>query len=171
MERSIGWVGSLKEVPLAAVFKQIALEERSGDLQVITGRTIKTAYFDRGFIVFAASNLKRDRLGESMIELGRISRHEFAVASLLMNNSRRKFGQALVQAGLMSEEELGRQVALQVNRILLSLFKVGDAIYSFDERPSIIPVAGGRCRKLCADTAMLIVTINRPTTTQAPRCN
>ncbi len=139
-DRSIGWVGSLHETPLPGVLKKIAIEERSGDFQVITGRTIKTVYFDRGFVVFAASNLKRDRLGESMIDLGRLSRHEFAVASLLMKNSRRKFGQALVQAGLMSEEELGRQVALQVNRILLSLFKVGDGIYSFDERPCIIPV-------------------------------
>jgi tetratricopeptide (TPR) repeat protein len=59
---------------------------------------------------------------------------------MLMKNSRRKFGQALVQAGLMSEEELGRQVALQVNRIVMSLFRVGDGIYSFDERACIIPV-------------------------------
>jgi tetratricopeptide (TPR) repeat protein len=139
-KQPIGWVGSLQRVPLAEVLKKIALEERSGDLQIIFGRAIKTVYFDKGFIVFSASNLKRDRLGEGMIERGRISRHEFALASMLMKNSRRKFGQALVQAGLMSEEELGRQVALQVNRIVLSLFKVGDGIYSFDERPSIIPV-------------------------------
>lgn len=140
VEKPVGWVGSLLEVPLAEVLKRIALEEKSGDLQVIFGQTIKTVYFDHGFVVFAASNLTRDRLGESMIELGRISRHEFSLATMLMQNSRRKFGQALVQAGLMSEEELGREVALQVNRIVLSLFKVGDGIYSFDDRPSIIPV-------------------------------
>ena len=40
----------------------------------------------------------------------------------------------------MSEEELGRSVALQVNRIALSLFKVTDGIYSFDERPTNIPM-------------------------------
>ena len=59
MDRSIGWVGSLTEISLADVLKKVAMEERSGDLQVITGRTIKTVYFDRGFVVFAASNLKR----------------------------------------------------------------------------------------------------------------
>jgi tetratricopeptide (TPR) repeat protein len=137
---TIGWVGSLQKIPLAEVLRKIAQTESSGDLQVIFGRTIKTVYFDRGFVVFAASNLKRDRLGESMIEYGRISRHQFALATMLMKNSRRKFGQALVQAGLLSEEEMGRQVALQVNKILISLFKVSDGIYSFDERPCIIPV-------------------------------
>jgi tetratricopeptide (TPR) repeat protein len=134
------WVGPLTAVPLAEVVRRIALEERSGDLQVIFGHTIKTIYFDRGFVVLAASNLMADRLGESLIERGRISRHELALATMLMKTGQKKIGQALVQAGVMSEEELGRHVALQVNRIALSLFKVNDGIYSFDERPTNIPV-------------------------------
>lgn len=137
---SIDWVGSLGSIPLAEVLRKIANEERSGDLQVNLGSAIKSIYFDNGFVVFAASNLKRDRLGESLIEAGRISRHEFALASMLMKGSKRKFGQALVQAGVMSEEELGRQVAGQVNRIVMSLFKAKDGIYSFDERGNVIPV-------------------------------
>ena len=137
---SIDWVGSLRGVPLAEVLRKVATEERSGDLQVNLGTGIKSIYFDNGFIVFAASNLKRDRLGESLIEAGRISRHEFALASMLMKGSKRKFGQALVQAGVMSEEELGKQVAAQVNRIVMSLFKIEDGVYSFDERGNVIPV-------------------------------
>ena len=134
------WVGPLSSVPLADVMRRIALDERSGDLQVIFGETIKTVYFDRGFVVLAASNLKSDRLGESLIERGRISRHELALATMLMKTRQQKIGQALVQAGVLAEEEMGRHVALQVNRIVLSLFKVHDGIYSFDERPTIIPV-------------------------------
>lgn len=137
---NIDWVGALQSVPLAEVFRKIATEERSGDLQVNLGAAIKSIYFDKGFVVFAASNLKRDRLGESLIEAGRISRHEFALASMLMKGSKRKFGQALVQAGVMSEEELGKQVAAQVNRIVMSAFKAKDGVYSFDERMNPIPV-------------------------------
>jgi tetratricopeptide (TPR) repeat protein len=137
---NVPWFGSLSNVPLAEVFRRIASEELSGDLQVHAGAAIKTVYFDHGFVVFAASNLKKDRLGESMIEAGRISRHEFALASMMMKGSRRKFGEALVQAGVLSEEDLGREVAMQVNRIVLSLFKGKDGIYSFDERGTSIPV-------------------------------
>jgi tetratricopeptide (TPR) repeat protein len=137
---NVGWFGSLANVPLAEVFRRIAAEELSGDLQVHLGSAIKSVYFDHGFVVFAASNLKRDRLGESMIDAGRISRHEFALASMIMKGSRRKFGEALVQAGVLSEEDLGREVAMQVNRIVLSLFKSKDGIYSFDERGTSIPV-------------------------------
>ncbi|MGH9460919.1 MAG: hypothetical protein ACRD1X_06850, partial [Vicinamibacteria bacterium] len=58
--RAFEWVGPLSSRPLAEVMRRIALEERSGDLQVIFGqtvKTIKTVYFDRGFVVLAASNL------------------------------------------------------------------------------------------------------------------
>ncbi len=136
----VQWIGSLDAVPLAQVLRQIAAEERSGDLQINLGSAIKSIYFDHGFVIFAGSNLKRDRLGESLIQAGRISRHEFALASMLMRGSRRKFGQALVKAGVMSEEELGKHVAAQVNRIVMSLFKSPDAVYSFDERDTVIPM-------------------------------
>jgi len=137
---NVGWFGSLAQVPLAEVFRRVAAEELSGDLQVHLGSAIKSVYFDHGFVVFAASNLKRDRLGESMIDAGRISRHEFALASMIMKGSKRKFGEALVQAGVLSEEDLGREVAAQVNRIVLSLLKSKEGIYSFDERGTSIPV-------------------------------
>jgi tetratricopeptide (TPR) repeat protein len=137
---NVSWFGSLTNVPLAEVFRRVAAEELSGDLQVHLGSAIKSVYFDHGFVVFAASNLKRDRLGESMIDAGRISRHEFALASMIMKGSKRKFGEALVQAGVLSEEDLGREVAMQVNRIVLSLFKSKEGIYSFDERGTNIPV-------------------------------
>lgn len=136
----IGFIGSLADTPLAAVFRRIVSEERSGDLQVTTPEAIKTVYFDRGFIVFASSNRKRDRLGESMIEAGRISPHDFAAASELMKASRVKFGRALVASGIVSEEELGHYVAAQVNRIALSLFSAKRGMYSFDERPTVIPM-------------------------------
>jgi len=141
--RTFEWVGPLSSMPLAEVMRRIALEERSGDLQIIFGqtiKTIKTVYFDRGFVVLAASNLQSDRLGESLIERGRISRHELALATMLMKTGQQKIGQALVQAGVLAEEEMGRHVALQVNRIVLSLFKIHDGIYSFDERPTSIPM-------------------------------
>ena len=53
--------GSLAQTPLAEVLRRIAVEERSGDLQITGPSFIKTVYFDRGFVVFASSNRKTDR--------------------------------------------------------------------------------------------------------------
>ena len=137
---SVRLEGGLAHTPLPEVLHRIAVEERSGDLQITGPSFIKTIYFDRGFVVFASSNRKTDRLGESMIEAGRISRHEFALASMLMKTTKQKFGAVLVQAGILPEEELGRYVAAQVNRIVLSLFVAKQGNYRFDERPCSIPV-------------------------------
>jgi len=133
------FVGSLADTSLAEVFRRIVSEERSGDLQV-TAEAIKTVYIDRGFIVFASSNRRKDRLGESMVEAGRISRLDLAAASELVKMSRFKFGRALVSSGIVSEEELGHYVAAQVNRIVLSVFSATRGMYSFDERPTAIPM-------------------------------
>jgi tetratricopeptide (TPR) repeat protein len=46
----------------------------------------------------------------------------------------------LVQAGVMREEDIGHQVAMQVNGIVVSLFEVEQGIYSFDERACSIPI-------------------------------
>lgn len=132
--------GSLADVPLASVLRRVAVEERSGELHVTAPSFNKTVYFDRGFVVFASSDLKDDRLGESMIEAGRISRHEFALASMLMKSTKQKFGAVLVEAGIVPEEELGRFVAAQVNRIVLSLFLAKTGDYRFDEGPCTVPV-------------------------------
>jgi hypothetical protein len=135
-----GFVGALDQTPLAEVFQRIVRKGKSGDLKVTVPGAVKTVYFDRGFVVFAASDLTSDRLGESMIEAGRISRHEFALASMVMKASKRRFGETLVEAGIVSEEELGQYVASQVNRIILSLFPTKTGRYSFEEHPCTIPV-------------------------------
>ena len=100
-----------------------------------SGKAVKTIFFDHGRIVFAASNLKKDRLGEALVALGRITDEQFNQASALLGGERkRSFGEALVQAGIMDKTELGRSVARQVNRIALSVFPFSDGVATFDER-------------------------------------
>jgi hypothetical protein len=121
------------------VLKRIASEEKSGDLQVSFGNGTKTIYLKEGSVVFAASNISDDRLGETMLERGSISEYEFILASSLMKTEGRKFGEALVRIGLVTQEELERQLRLQFNQIVLSLFQVREGIYSFEERSPSIP--------------------------------
>ena len=54
--------------------------------------------------------------------LAAASRSDFAAAYEASLDKKQRFGTAIVHAGLMTEEELGRVVAQQVQRIALSLF-------------------------------------------------
>jgi len=128
--------------PISETLRKLSVERRSGDLQAQSGRIVKTVFFDHGRIVFAASNLKKDRLGEALVALGRITDEEFTRVSALVKEEgrKRRFGDALVQSGVLDKNEVGRSVARQVDRIVLSLFEFTEGVAAFEERRSAIPL-------------------------------
>jgi len=130
----------IAQSPIAETIRRLSTERRTGDLQVRAGRMVKIAFFDHGRLVFAASNLRRDRLGEAMVADGRITEEDFNRVSALMRTDRRRFGEALVQAGVMDRYDVGASVARQVRRVALSLFELVDGAALFEERESAIPL-------------------------------
>jgi len=130
----------IAQSPIAETIRKLSSERRTGDLQVRSGRMVKIAFFDHGRLVFAASNLRRDRLGEAMVADGRITEEDFNRVSALMRTDRRRFGEALVQAGVMDRYEVGTAVARQVRRVALSLFELVDGAAVFEERSAAIPL-------------------------------
>jgi hypothetical protein len=130
----------IAQSPISETIRKLSVERRSGDLQVRAGRMVKIAFFDHGRLVFAASNLRRDRLGEAMVADGRISDADFDRVSALMRTDRKRFGEALVHAGVMDRYEVGTAVARQVRRVALSLFELVDGAAVFEERSAPIPL-------------------------------
>ncbi len=131
----------LSKIPIAEVLRRLSAERKSGDLDVRSGKVVKTVYFDHGRIVFAASNMKKDRLGEALLALGRITDEEFSRASALVaSDQRRRFGEALVHAGVMDKKEVGSAVSRQVKQIVVSLFSLTEGAASFVERACPIPL-------------------------------
>src|SRR5688500_17142726 len=131
----------LSVTPIAEPLRQLAAGRRSGDLQVQSGRAVKTIFFDNGRAIFAASNMKKDRLGDTLVAQGRITDEEFRQAEALLKGNRQlRIGDALVGAGLLQKGEIGRMVARQVNRIVLSTFAFTEGVASFEERPTSIPL-------------------------------
>jgi hypothetical protein len=125
-------VGTFSPVVLTRILKRTADEGRSGALQVVSGPSLKSIHFDRGSVRFAASNIRKDRLGESMLAHEFISRQDYERAVAKMRNDRCRFGEALVSLGRLTEEEVHRELAIQVQRIVLSLFRISAGTYSID---------------------------------------
>ena len=132
-------MGSLARIALPEVLKRIALNELSGCIEVTSARIVRTIYLDRGFVVFAASSSEADRLGQLLLESGRIDERELELACSLMQGKRR-IGAAIVEAGLLTEEELGRELARQVRRIATAVFGLEEGMYRFDEGRCPIPM-------------------------------
>ena len=130
----------IAQSPISETIRRLSAERRSGDLQVRAGRMVKIAFFDHGRLVFAASNLRRDRLGEALVADGSITEADFNRVSALMRTDRKRFGEALVVAGVMDRYEVGSAVARQVRHVALSLFELVDGAAVFEERAAPIPL-------------------------------
>lgn len=117
-------MADLARVLLTEKLRSLLEQRRSGVLVVTQGDVSKGVFLKAGNVVFASSTLESDRLGENLVKLGRISRAEFMAAVRAATGPKKKrVGETLVDAGLLSEEELGHMVAMQVQKIVLSLFK------------------------------------------------
>jgi hypothetical protein len=95
---------------------------RSGILAVTAGEVTKGLFLQHGRVVFASSTLDADKLGENLIRLGRINRTEFAGAYQRSQEGGHRLGHELVDAGLLSPDELPRLVTHHVRKLALSLF-------------------------------------------------
>src|SRR5262245_24001361 len=128
---------------LSEEIRSLQQARRSGILAVTQGTIAKALFFRHGRIVFASSTLEKEKLGEHLIRLGRISRADFATAYEASLDKKQRFGKAIVRAGLMTEEELGRIVAQQVQRIAVSLFQwtTGETEFHPDDDPIPTDVA------------------------------
>jgi len=129
----------LSRVLLCEELRRLHRERRTGVLEVSRGEVTKGIFLLEGRVAFASSTVPRDKLGESLIQLGRINRAEFTAAFQAALVSERRLGAALVGAGLLSEVDLGRLVAQQVENIVLSLFTLISGTADFHPGEHAVP--------------------------------
>jgi tetratricopeptide (TPR) repeat protein len=123
--------GSLSREPFPEVLHALARSEQSGVLQLTRDLTSKRIYFGGGAIVFARSNQHSERLGEFLVERGRITRSHLADASNKLRASGQMLGAVLVRMGLLNEDEVREQVSEQIRSMIRPLFVWNGGEYCF----------------------------------------
>lgn len=126
--------GNLGSINVIDVLLRLHLEKRSGILRLARDDVKKSIYFLNGSIVFAHSNQKSDRLGETMLRLGKISLEDFEIASREVIEKGKRLGQALSDLGMISAEEVNSSVHYQLQQIIFSVFDWDSGEYEFVER-------------------------------------
>jgi CheY-like chemotaxis protein len=115
---------------LFRLLHRIYVERLTGVLHVVLGRVEKKLYFNRGNLIFAASNLYSEGLGEMLLRAGVISLRDFEDATAHMDAGRR-FGPALLELGVCNRDELTEYVRQQVTHIATSVFDFPAGRYYF----------------------------------------
>ncbi len=124
--------GQLSDVGLPTVLAVLQKSGRTGVLALVNAGVRKSIYFLEGKLVFAASSLSKDRLGEVLLRGGKISTEEYLRLDQRVKGGHR-IGKALVESGVLSPKDLWWAIEQQIKEIVWSIFEWEDGYYHFEE--------------------------------------
>jgi tetratricopeptide (TPR) repeat protein len=138
-ERSSPSEGAIGTATLPEVVRNLWRARASGALILERGEETKRIVFQRGDIVFAATNVEKERLGERLVREGKIKRSVLELALRVMERSSERLGTTMVEWGWVSSPEMGRAVATQIKDIIYSVFSWSSGKYRFEPEEKPVP--------------------------------
>lgn len=124
--------GTLTDQPLAELIREISSKGLSGTLRLEHERAQTAVYFEKGQIVYAASNLRTLRLREYLNKRDLVS--EKARASLENNLSDLALAAALSATGTLKQKDIGALLAVLVVDVLRVTLLWTEGTWNFNER-------------------------------------
>lgn len=125
---------------LPEVVRDLWRARASGTLHLDNGAHTKRVSFRRGNIIFAATSVETERLGERLVRAGKVKRSILELALRVMERSHERLGTTMVEWGWVSPAEMRRAVATQIKDIIYSVFTWSAGEYRFEPEPEEQPV-------------------------------
>lgn len=124
--------GRLSDVSLPEMLIFLKVSQKTGVLSFVQTGVRKALFFLEGRVVFAASSLSQDRLGEVLLRGGKISADEYLRLSQRIRGGQR-LGKALIEGGVLAPRDLWWGIEQQVREIVWSLFSWEEGSFQFEE--------------------------------------
>jgi hypothetical protein len=126
--------GNIKDFGLPKILVYLNRNRKNGILTVKTQSFAKKTYIHKGDAVFASSTDDDDRLGETLIKMGKITLEQYDRSVEILKKTGKRQGDILVELGYLTLQDVVWGVKYQVKDIIYSLFQLQDAEYEFSER-------------------------------------
>jgi tetratricopeptide (TPR) repeat protein len=127
--------GDLKSFRLSDVLIGIQRLERTGTLYIESSSGNKKVFFKKGDAIFSTTDRESDRMGDMLIQQGKINQEQYRKSSELMLKTGKRHGAALVELGYITPAELIEAVRYQAEKIILDLFYLEDGSFTFKDEP------------------------------------
>lgn len=124
---------NIKNFSIPKILVYLNRKRKTGILTVKTSAFTKKVYLDKGDAIFASSTDEDDRLGETLIKMGKITIEQYDRSVKLLKETGKRQGEILVELGYLTPQEIIWSVKYQVKDIIYSLFQLTDAEYEFRE--------------------------------------
>jgi curved DNA-binding protein CbpA len=131
--------GRIERASLPPVVRDLWRARASGSLHLTNGSATKRIVFKSGDIVFAATNVEQERLGERLIRAGKVKRSVVDLACRVIERSHERFGKTLVEMGWVTPAEMKESVAAQIKDIVRSVFTWESGSFRFEPSDDPVP--------------------------------
>jgi len=125
-------MGKLTEQPLAELIREISIKALSGTLRLEYERMQTAVYFDKGQLIYAASNLRTLRLREYLVKRGLVSEKD--QGKLANGLPDLKLAEALAKDGTLRRADIDALLVLLVSDILRVSLLWTEGTWDFDGR-------------------------------------
>ena len=149
--------GPLRELGIHDVFQLLDLSRKTGTLAVSSELRDNEGqvYFDAGKVIYATIKSNPHPLGLMLVRSGKVTEADLDRA-LLAQKARQgvKFGEILVEMGVITPRELERQVKLQIEEVVFELMSWREGFFSFTER-DMTDVPAGATVKVSTESLLM----------------
>jgi hypothetical protein len=114
---SFALAGDVKHTPLLSLMNNLGQSRETGRLVVKNGETERVILLKAGDVASVGSNLARDRLGNFLVRLGRVTESDLEKAQKICQQTGQRIGQVLVQQKLVQPHELWGCIQEQITEL------------------------------------------------------
>lgn len=131
--------GTLRDFSLADILQLIGLQRKTGILRLSGSEDTVSVLFEAGRIVGAESEKKRmeDRLGHVLLKTNKVTQAQLNRVLTQQRETGRRIGDLLVQDEIVSAEDLGRALVLQVSQVIYRLFRWSAGEFRFAQTTAV----------------------------------
>lgn len=131
--------GSLGDTPLPQILHRIFLQQLKGTLTLTHEGEVRRLFFDKGELKTATSSRETQKIGTFLKRRGRISDEDLAWALSEINRQHgTRFGQTLVERGLLPKSAIDSEMKRLVQEIVLSAFEWESGDYRFEPSNAVL---------------------------------
>ena len=122
--------GNLSRHPVAELLVEIAQTDLSGSLRVSQNEQKIVVYFEKGYVVFAASNSRKHRLFEILLNQNQITKENLGKIENFTNDF--FLAKELVEKKLFRKEGIDMLFSFQIKKILSDAIEMKDGEWIFN---------------------------------------
>jgi hypothetical protein len=131
--------GDLRTMSLCDLLQWASLTQKTGVLEIERNNVSRRIEFRKGWIGACSSDDPPARLGQFLLARGKIDKDALREALTTQEVTRKHLGLILMEMGLLSQQELQRQVSAKAEETIQSLFDWEDAVFRFYEGATLDP--------------------------------